>query len=184
MIQRFHAMVVQVLVFFIFILIALKLEFTNSSLITSPSYILQHQPQLRRPRWKKLLKRSKNLKWKVCDFFLLLIYNQEQPELVLLSSSQFFLFLQKSYWTMTKFLYPPTQQRCIYNLQDVLRHQDALIKDKKNAFDRVLVRVEGAICDSKVKEIYRTNLFVTSKNEATNSPNHEYKVMHKGLRAF
>ena len=28
------------------------------------------------------------------------------------------------------------------------------------------------------------NLFVTSKNETTNSPIHEFKVLHKGQRAF
>ena len=33
-------------------------------------------------------------------------------------------------------------------------------------------------------EIYTINLFVTSKNETTNLPIHEFKVMHKGQRAF
>ena len=29
-----------------------------------------------------------------------------------------------------------------------------------------------------------TNLFVTSKNKTTNSPIHQFKVIHKGQRAF
>ena len=31
---------------------------------------------------------------------------------------------------------------------------------------------------------YMNNLFVTSKNESTNSPIHEFRVLHKGRRAF
>ena len=34
------------------------------------------------------------------------------------------------------------------------------------------------------KKYYIINLFVTSKNETTNYPIHEFKVLHKGQRAF
>ena len=34
------------------------------------------------------------------------------------------------------------------------------------------------------KKIEINNLFVTSKNETTNYPIHQFKVLHKGQRAF
>ena len=43
-------------------------------------------------------------------------------------------------------------------------------------------------CKSYIKNenvaLLTSNLFVTSKNETTNSPIHEFKVLHKGQRAF
>ena len=62
-------------------------------------------------------------------------------------------------------------------------------KRKENRYRRVLQSQQSMIAGSVM--IYQSqltfvayNLFVTSKNETTNSPIHEFKVLHKGQRAF
>jgi len=62
-------------------------------------------------------------------------------------------------------------------------------KRKENRYRRVLQSQQSMIAGSVM--IYQSqltfvahNLFVTSKNETTNSPIHEFKVLHKGQSSF
>ena len=57
--------------------------------------------------------------------------------------------------------------------------------DGLNRLDDIRYLLEGGIFCKINQTVFRVfNLFVTSKNETTNSPIHKIKVLHKYQRAF
>ena len=60
----------------------------------------------------------------------------------------------------------------------VVREQKSIIKALKNVTQDIVV------LDAIKYVILTYELFVTSKNETMKSPIHEFKVLHKGQRAF
>ena len=76
--------------------------------------------------------------------------------------------------------------KCLY-----LRHLRIYVDDRKNLLlllSSHYFEDPASVCKTqlakKVSDLHMFNLFMTSKNETTNSPIYELKVLYEGQRAF